>query len=133
MSLDQAKQRAKLEGKPILIDFTGVNCANCRLMEQRVLPRQEVVDQLKNFVTVQIYTDFVPISSITSSQRQELGQANQELLIEIAQETTNPIYVVMSADGQVLERIGGYNEASVFVGFLSRSLNKFQSVKVVSK
>ena len=39
MSLDQAQELAAAQKKPILIDFTGVNCANCRLMEQRVLPR----------------------------------------------------------------------------------------------
>ncbi|MFM7132562.1 MAG: thioredoxin family protein [bacterium] len=125
MSLEKAKAEAKAAGKPILIDFTGVNCANCRLMEQRVLPRPEVVDQLKKFVTVQIYTDFVPIASITSDQRAELGQANQELLIEIAQEATNPIYVVMNPDGTVLERIGGYNEPAVFVDFLTRAMARF--------
>lgn len=130
MSLEKAKAEAKAAGKPILIDFTGVNCANCRLMEQRVLPRPEVVDQLKKFVTVQIYTDFVPIASITSEQRAELGQANQELLIDIAQEATNPIYVVMNADGTVLERIGGYNEPAVFVDFLARALGKFSGGKV---
>jgi thiol:disulfide interchange protein DsbD len=96
-------------------------------MEQRVLPRAEVVDQLKKFVTVQIYTDFVPIASITPDQRAALGQANQELLIDIAQEATNPIYVVMNADGTVLERIGGYNEPAVFVEFLSRAMSKFSS------
>jgi thiol:disulfide interchange protein DsbD len=127
MSLKKAKAEAKAVGKPILIDFTGVNCANCRLMEQRVLPRAEVVDQLKKFVTVQIYTDFVPIASITPDQRAALGQANQELLIDIAQEATNPIYVVMNADGTVLERIGGYNEPAVFVEFLSRAMSKFSS------
>lgn len=132
MSLDQAKARAKAEGKPILIDFTGVNCANCRLMEQRVLPRPEVVEQMKKFVTVQIYTDFVPIASITPDQRQELGQANQELLISIAQEATNPIYVVMDAQGSVLGRIGGYNETAVFVDFLTQTLGKFSPSKVAS-
>lgn len=133
MSLEKAKQDAKAQGKPILIDFTGVNCANCRLMEQRVLPRPEVVDQLKNFVTVQIYTDFVPISSITSDQRAELGQANQELLIDIAQEATNPIYVVMTAEGTVLDRIGGYNEPGIFVDFLARAQSKFTSAGTSSK
>ena len=133
MSLEQAKARAKAEGKPILIDFTGVNCANCRLMEQRVLPRPEVVEQMKKFVTVQIYTDFVPIGSITPDQRQELGQANQELLISIAQEATNPIYVVMDADGTVLGRIGGYNPSAVFVDFLTQALGKFGPAKVAAK
>ena len=51
MSFDQAKELASAGKKPILIDFTGVNCTNCRLMEQRVLPRPEVVKLLKEFVT----------------------------------------------------------------------------------
>jgi thiol:disulfide interchange protein DsbD len=132
-SLDQAKEKAKTEKKPILIDFTGVNCANCRLMEQRVLPRPEVVDLMKNFVTVQIYTDIVPIPSITPAQRLELAQANQELLIDIAQEATNPIYVVMDPDGKVLERVGGYNEPTAFVAFLNRALGKFEPTKMAAK
>ncbi len=131
-SLDQAKEKAKAEKKPILIDFTGVNCANCRLMEQRVLPRPEVVDRLKNFVTVQIYTDIVPIPSITPAQRLELAQANQELLIDLAQEATNPIYVVMDAEGNVLERVGGYNEPAAFVAFLNRALGKFSPTKMAA-
>lgn len=131
-SLEQAKARAKAEKKPILIDFTGVNCANCRLMEQRVLPRPEVVDLMKNFVTVQIYTDIVPIPSITPAQRLELAQANQELLIDIAQEATNPIYVVMDPDGNVLERVGGYNEPAAFVAFLNRALGKYAPTKMAS-
>src|SRR5262249_34820324 len=40
MSFDAAKERAKAAGRPILIDFTGVNCANCRTMEQGVMPRR---------------------------------------------------------------------------------------------
>src|SRR5262249_56012253 len=51
MSLDQAKERAARENKPILIDFTGVNCANCRQMESGVFPRREVVALLRKFVT----------------------------------------------------------------------------------
>ncbi len=67
MSLDQAKELATAQKKPILIDFTGVNCANCRLMEQRVLPLPEIVKLLGEFVTIQLYTDFVPIASITAT------------------------------------------------------------------
>ena len=65
MSFDQAREQAAEEKKPILIDFTGVNCANCRQMERGVFPRPEVVALLEKFVTVQLYTDFVPIDSIT--------------------------------------------------------------------
>jgi thiol:disulfide interchange protein len=124
MSLEQAQELAKTEKKPILIDFTGENCSNCRLMENQVLPRPEVVALLKKFVTVELYTDFVPIRSLNPDQREELATQNQTRLLKLAKEATNPIYVVLSPDGQVLGRLGGYNAPNVFVDFLTRTLDK---------
>jgi thiol:disulfide interchange protein len=124
MSFDQALELAATEKRPVLIDFTGVNCANCRLMERGVLPRPEVVALLKKFVTVQLYTDFVPIDSITADQREELAGANQMRLLKLAKEATNPFYVVLTPEGEVLARMGGYNEPPVFVDFLSKALKR---------
>jgi thiol:disulfide interchange protein DsbD len=129
MSFDQARERAAQEHKPILIDFTGVNCANCRLMERRVLPRPEVVSLLKRFVTIQLYTDFVPIASLSREQRAERAELNQDRQFNLAQEVTNPFYVVLSPDGTVLNKIGGYNEPQVFVEFLTRALDKISADK----
>jgi thiol:disulfide interchange protein DsbD len=124
MSFDQARELAAAQQRPILIDFTGVNCANCRAMESGVFPRPEVVALLKKFVTVQLYTDIVPIGSITPEQRLKLAEANQDRIIELAKEATNPFYVVLSPTGGVLGRIGGYNEPPVFVDFLTKALEK---------
>jgi thiol:disulfide interchange protein len=128
MNFDQARELAAAEKKPILIDFTGVNCANCRLMEGNVLPRPQVVSLLKKFVTVQLYTDYVPIGSLTADQREELAGENQVRLLKLAKEASNPIYVVLSPDGEVLSRLAGYNEIPVFVDFLSKALEKFPKV-----
>jgi thiol:disulfide interchange protein len=131
MSFDQARELASAQKKPILIDFTGVNCANCRLMERRVLPRPDVVSLLKKFVTVQLYTDFVPINSITAGQRQALAEINQDRIVSLAKEATNPFYVVLSPAGEVLARMGGYNDPPVFVDFLTKALEKLpQGLKV---
>jgi thiol:disulfide interchange protein len=131
MSFEQARELATAEKKPILIDFTGVNCANCRLMERRVLPRPDVVSILKKFVTVQLYTDFVPIESITANQRQKLAEINQDRIVELAREATNPFYVVLSPSGEVLGRMGGYNDPPVFLDFLTEALKKLPAdVKV---
>jgi len=124
MSLDQAKEEAAEQKRPILIDFTGVNCANCRLMERNVLPRAEVVKLLREFVTVQLYTDRVPINSITAEQRESLAQINQERQLDLAAEQTNPFYVILSPDGKVVASMGGYNEPPVFQDFLSKALDK---------
>ena len=90
------------------------------------MPRPEVVALLKKFVTVQLYTDFVPIDSITADQREELAERNQNRQLDLG-ETTNPFYVVLSPDGEVLDRIGGYNEPPVFVDFLNKALEKASS------
>jgi thiol:disulfide interchange protein len=131
MSLEQALELAKAGKKAILIDFTGENCANCRAMESGVFPLPEVVAMLKKFVTVQLYTDFVPIDSITPDQREELARRNQERIIKLARASVNPSYVVLSPDGEVLATTGGLVEAPAFVGFLSKALEKMANeVKV---
>jgi len=54
---DKALVRAREEGKPIFIDFTGFACTNCRWMEKNVFPVPEVRSELEKFVRVQLYTD----------------------------------------------------------------------------
>lgn len=124
MSYDAALQRARAEKKPVLIDFTGVNCPNCRLMEKHVFPRPDVVKRLGEFVTLQLYTDFVPINSLTSDQRQELAEKNLELQKKLTSDITQPFYVVLSPEGELVRTIGGYREPSVFLGFLNEALEK---------
>lgn len=124
MSFDEAKERALAENKPILIDFTGQNCANCRKMEATVFPRSEVIQLLNRFVTVQLYTDFQPINSITADQREAIGRRNQNLELDLVSESTNPFYVVLSPSGKVLGGIGGYNEPRAFIDFLNKALAK---------
>ncbi len=102
MSFEQAREQAAAAQRPILIDFTGQTCSSCRLMESRVFPKPEVVALLKRFVTVQLYTDFVPISSITADERKELASANQVRLLKLAKDVTNPFYVVLSPEGDLV-------------------------------
>jgi len=49
---------ARAEGKPVLIDFTGFGCVNCRKMEAAVWTDPRVADRLKNdFVLISLYVD----------------------------------------------------------------------------
>ncbi|HEX8202602.1 MAG TPA: cytochrome c biogenesis protein CcdA, partial [Isosphaeraceae bacterium] len=132
-SYDSALKRARDENRPVLIDFTGVNCANCRLMEQNVLPRSEVVERLKQFVTIQLYTDFVPIRSISADQRQELAEANAERQFDLIRDQSNPSYVVLSPRGEVLATIAGYREPPVFLAFLDGALAKHRDAGPVAR
>ena len=49
---------AKANDKPVLIDFTGYACVNCRKMEEHVWPRKEIYDLIdKDYVLVSLYVD----------------------------------------------------------------------------
>ncbi len=126
MSYDAAIAQARKDRKLILIDFTGVNCSNCRQMERSVMPRSDVVGKLQDFVTIQLHTDFVPIASITQDQRDELGAKNSDLEEKLTGERTMPNYVVLDpSDGvKVLKVVGGYVPPTSFIDFLEKASDR---------
>ena len=126
LSYEAALEEAKAKGKPVLVDFTGINCANCRQMEQAVFPRREVVAMLERFVPVQLYTDRVPINSIPPEPREKLAEENLGRAIKYAKEITNPNYVVISPDEVVLGSRGGAMPPLEFVKLLRDSLTKYE-------
>lgn len=124
-SYEEAIEKAKAENKPVLIDFTGVNCANCRLMEASVLPRPDVAKLLKEYIPVQLYTlPSVPIGSIPLDQRELLAEKNAERQIAKTADNSNPFYVVLTPDERVLTTKGGFVEPEVFLEFLKSGLEK---------
>lgn len=55
---DEALAAARQQKKPLMLDFTGINCINCRKMEAQVWSNPEVMKRLKeNFVIASLYTD----------------------------------------------------------------------------
>jgi thiol:disulfide interchange protein len=52
-----ALARARAANQPLMIDFTGYACTNCRWMEANIFPVPEVRGELERFVRVQLYTD----------------------------------------------------------------------------
>lgn len=88
-----AVAKAKSTGRNIFIDFTGIYCTNCRLMEKNVFPVPEVEKELNKFVLARLYTDKGTPES----------DANQNLELEMAKVTTLPLYVVVSPEGKVLK------------------------------
>ena len=133
MSYDGAIERAKSERKPVLIDFTGVNCANCRLMEQEVLPRAEIAAALGEFVTIQLYTDIVPIKSIPQEARINLAEKNLDREIKLTDEATNPNYVIVDPDGKVLAKAGGKMAPETFLAFMNDALKRFKGAGKVAQ
>lgn len=100
---------ARQERRPMLIDFTGVACTNCRWMEKNMFPRPEVEAQFKNYVLTRLFTD----------REKESDRKNQELMQRLTNKVTLPTYVILSPDEKVLAMFEGSTRTpSEFVSFL---------------
>jgi thiol:disulfide interchange protein DsbD len=94
-----AWNQAVKEGKLIFIDFTGVNCTNCRYNEKNVFPRAEVVSQLKNYVRVQLFVDTVPTKGLSLSEAKAQALRHEEWRDRFTGgDATNPTYMIFLPD-----------------------------------
>jgi thiol:disulfide interchange protein len=92
-----ALAQAKLQNKPIFIDFTGYTCTNCRWMEANMFSRPEVRKELNNFVRVRLYTDG---SGAIYEQQQEMERQRFDTV-------ALPFYTVLSSSGAVVSTFPG--------------------------
>jgi thiol:disulfide interchange protein DsbD len=115
---DQAIAVSKELHKPILIDFTGWNCVNCRKMEADVLPSPEVLKRLVNdFVVVQLViddkTELIPseqfTSALTGKKVTTLGAKWLDLEISKYNSNAQPYYVIINEKGETLVPPQGAN------------------------
>jgi thiol:disulfide interchange protein len=102
MSYEAALQEAKAKNKLVLIDFTGVYCTNCRVVEQTIMTKPDTIKEMKKFVTVSLFTDSVDIKALNVDDREALALENAKLEVKLVSEVTLPIYAVVSPEGTVL-------------------------------
>ena len=104
----QGLECAKEKGKPVLLDFKGHACANCKLMEAKVWSDPEVLKRLSdNFVIVSLYVDDrtqLPenewvISLINGKPLKTIGKINEDLEISKYKTNSLPLYVISDYSG----------------------------------
>ncbi|MCK5136508.1 MAG: thioredoxin family protein [Bacteroidales bacterium] len=109
--LEEGLACAEASGKPVLIDFKGHFCSNCKKMEAAVWSDPEVLNMLRNdFVIVALYTDDrtkLPesewyTSDVDGKIKKTIGQQNIDFEIGHFQTNTIPLYVIMDAEGNVV-------------------------------
>ena len=113
---DEALEKAKLEGKPLFLDFTGVYCANCRVMERRVFPTKSVKKELDKMILARLYVD----------KKDSLSEVYARLQFERYNQATQPYYVVLDpSDESTLVDTGGYIPKG-FDQFLIKGIESFK-------
>lgn len=102
---------AKKVNKPVLLDFTGHACVNCRKMENNVWSDENVLEILKNeVVLISLFADDkrpLPaneqfVSKVTGASIETIGDKWTELMITKYNTNTQPLYVMVDVDGNNL-------------------------------
>ena len=136
---EKALAIAKKEGKPIMIDFTGWACVNCRKMEENVWTDPEVTERLtEKFVVLSLYVDDkkeLPeneqyVSDLSSHKKiKTIGNKFSEMEAKYFVANTQPFYVLISPDEHLLNNPTGYTpKAKDYVEFLDCGLNSFKQL-----
>ena len=133
---EQGMAAAKAEGKPVLIDFTGFGCVNCRKMEAAVWTDPQVADLLeKKFVLISLYVDDkTPLAEpieVTDAQGQKRtlrtgGAKWSYLQSQKFGANAQPFYVIINNEGHPLMGSRSYDEdIAAYVDFLRQGLKRY--------
>jgi thiol:disulfide interchange protein len=117
---DKALALAKQQHKPLLIDFTGWACVNCRKMEEKVWTELEVKQKIKqDFILVSLYVDdrkvlpddqqfLFTTGDGSKKEIKTIGDKFATLQSETFKNASQPFYVVISPDEKLLSYPVGY-------------------------
>jgi len=134
---EKAVLLSKQENKPILIDFTGWACVNCRKMEENVWTDPAVMSFIQNnFILVSLYVDdkaLLPIDkrftyTTKAGDKKEItsvGDLWATFQAENFNQSSQPLYVIMSPDQKLLSNPVGYTpNATEYLNWLQCSASK---------
>ncbi len=128
---------AKAQGKPVMLDFTGFGCVNCRKMEASVWTDPSVADKLeKDYVLISLYVDDKtklpePMEvTMPNGQKRTLhtvGDKWSYLQSHKFGANAQPFYVTLDDKGNVLSGSFSYKEdVSAYLDFLKKGLDAYK-------
>lgn len=136
---DEGMAHARKVNKPVMLDFTGLACENCRRMEENVWVDNSVFDRIsKDYVLISLYVD--DRTKLPKSEQREIQMANGSKVkirtignkwstfqTQNFQHNTQPYYVLMSPDEKLLNNPVAYTpEVSEYLNFLDCGLSAFK-------
>lgn len=135
---DEAIKMAKAEKKPILIDFTGYACVNCRRMEETVWTDSKVSELIRNnFIVVSLYVDDKKALPSNEQFTYKMKDGTEKDIVTIGDkwatlETENfansaqPYYAIISPDEILLNKPIDYTDKQTYLEWLTCGLNAFK-------
>ena len=127
---------AKAEGKPVMIDFTGFGCVNCRKMEAAVWTDPKVADMLnEKYVLISLYVDDKtplqePITVTENGQQRTLrtvGDKWSYLQRVKFGANTQPFYVLIDNEGKPLAGSRSYDEdINAYIDYLQLGIDNYK-------
>jgi len=137
--LDEGLAYAKKVNKPVMLDFTGWACVNCRKMEDNVWVKPEVAKVIKEYVLIQLYVDErkikmpaekVHYSKILRRNTDDLGSWNGDFQASRYESNSQPFYVLTGHDLKpLLKPQGAIFDAKQYAAYLKSGLDKFKKVE----
>jgi thiol:disulfide interchange protein len=115
---------AKSVHKPVLIDFTGHACVNCRKMEATIWPDRKVLSFIRDdYVLIQLYVD-----DKTAVAHSTIGEINSKLQAEKFNSNSQPDYVLLNPDTgqQLVPPQGAVYDSGQYAAFLQSGLQQFR-------
>lgn len=139
----EALAASKILHKPVMIDFTGIQCVNCRKFEATIWPDNAVISKMKNdFVVVSLFSDYddeeLPdnekfFSKILNGEVVTVGDKNEDLQQQLIHASGQPNYVFVDSDGKLLVPGGyGYDPTKGAKEFSAHLDNVLQTFKKLS-
>lgn len=126
---------AKQQNKPILLDFTGWSCTNCRKMEASVWADAEVLKRLKNdYILISLYVDDKTAlsknekytSTFSGRTIKTIGQKWSDFQASTFGTNSQPYYVLLDAEGKQLVAPQAFNlDISNYIRFLDSGKSAF--------
>jgi thiol:disulfide interchange protein DsbD len=134
--LEQGLACAQKLNKPVLIDFKGHACANCKQMDARVWSDPEVQRRIReNFVLVALYVDDrtklpekeVFVSKIDGREKKTLGKKNEDIEISMFNTNTLPLYAIVDPYGKPLVETRGTDfDIQAYIEWLDRGVRTYK-------
>ena len=134
--IDEAKAAASAQDKPLLVDVTGHGCVNCREMEAKVLSDRRVLSTLgEDFVICALYADDKKtldkrdwVTTESGKVLKTLGKVNSHYALKTWGVNSQPCYIIISPDGQLLAGPRGYDlDVQAYLDFLSEGLRAYRN------